>query len=247
MLLLLIGGLFSWFSYKKNKEKETQLIKDVLENEMRELELQSLRALMNPHFIFNSLNSIKGFIIRNEPDVAANYLNKFSHLIRLILSNSQKPLISLSDELKALEMYIQLEGLRLEGKFDYSIHVEEEIKTESIQVAPMIIQPFVENAIWHGLMSKSGPKILTINIRKKGKGIEILINDNGVGRMASQNRRQNFGVKKKSYGMKITENRIKFAQQENAVFVKDLVDSNGEGIGTEVVIQLNSKKHGQTI
>ncbi|MDF1697696.1 MAG: histidine kinase [Saprospiraceae bacterium] len=243
LFLLLLGGLYSWSSYKKNKERETQLVKEVLENEMRELEMQSLRALMNPHFIFNSLNSIKGFIIRNEPEVASDYLNKFSHLIRLILSNSQKSTIPLSDELKALEMYIQLEGLRLEDKFEYSINVHDSVDLNNVRVAPMIIQPFVENSIWHGLMNKKGSKVLHIDIKKEADMISIVITDNGVGRQAAKMRKQNIGIKKKSYGMKITENRIKVAQQENAVIVNDLLDDDKNPCGTEVIIQLNHKNH----
>ena len=243
LILVLIGGVFSWWSYKRNKERETQLVKEVLENEMRELELQSLRALMNPHFIFNSLNSIKGFIIRNESSVAADYLNKFSHLIRLILSNSQKKTISFTEELRSLEIYIQLEGLRLEGKFEYQINIDEGINTNEIQVAPMIIQPFVENAIWHGLMNKQGPKKLNIDIRKSSEHLEIIIRDNGIGRHASKRNQPKKGIKKQSYGMKITENRIRFAQQKNKVIVNDLVDANNEPLGTEVVIQINTKRN----
>ena len=238
MTLLLLGGIWNWVSYKKNKEKETKLMKEVLENEMKKLELQSLRALMNPHFIFNSLNSIKGYIVRNEPRVAANYLNKFSHLIRLILANSQKTLITLKEELNALDIYIQLEGMRLQDNFTYQIKVGEDINQDGIKVAPMIIQPYVENAIWHGLMNLSEEKKLDISIQQKNEILEISIRDNGIGRIEAKKRKQKIGNKKQSFGMKITEDRIKFTQKKNTVFVNDLVDTKGNSLGTEVIIQL---------
>ena len=238
MALLLLGGVWNWISYKKNKEKESKLVKDVFENEMKKLELQSLRALMNPHFIFNSLNSIKGYIVKNEPRVAANYLNKFSHLIRLILTNSQKSSISLAEELKALDIYIQLEGLRLQDKFTYDIIVDKKINIENIKVAPMIIQPYVENAIWHGLLTLTGEKKLNITINIKSGFLEISIKDNGIGREEAKKKKQSINGKKQSFGMKITEDRIRFAQKTNAVSIHDLVDKEGKTKGTEVIIQL---------
>lgn len=238
MLLLFIAGFWNWISYKRNKEKETKLVKEVLENEMKKLELQSLRAMMNPHFIFNSLNSIKGYIVRNEPRVAANYLNKFSHLIRLILANSQMTSITLREELNALDMYIQLEGMRLQDNFSYQIQVGEDINQDQINMAPMIIQPYVENAIWHGLMNLSGEKKLMISIQQKNEILEISIRDNGIGRVEAKKRKQKLGYKKQSFGMKITEDRIKFTQKKNTVFVNDLVDETGSSLGTEVIIQL---------
>ncbi|HEY6436486.1 MAG TPA: histidine kinase, partial [Ignavibacteriaceae bacterium] len=111
---------------------------------------------MNPHFIFNSLNSINAFILENNKLKASEYLSKFSRLVRLILQNSQEPLIPLDKELEALRLYLELEALRFEQKFEYKISVSAEIDTSMVKVPPLIIQPYAENAIWHGLMHLPG-------------------------------------------------------------------------------------------
>ena len=117
-----------------------------------ELEMQALRAQMNPHFIFNSLNSINMFILENNKLQASEYLSKFSRLIRLILQNSQEAFIPLESELEALQLYLELESLRFENKFEYKIAVDDDVDTTVLKVPPLIIQPYAENAIWHGLM-----------------------------------------------------------------------------------------------
>ena len=119
-----------------------------------EIELQSLRTQMNPHFIFNSLNSIKSFIIKNEPRIAADYLSKFAQLMRLILSHSKETTIPLNDELNAVKIYVELEQMRFNNKFEFRINVAEDLDANTISIQPLIIQPYIENAIWHGLMHK---------------------------------------------------------------------------------------------
>ena len=139
----------------------------LLRQKASELEMQALRAQMNPHFIFNSLNSINNFILKNDKTQASDYLIKFSKLIRLILENSTQPLISLSQELDALELYIDLERLRFEYRFDFQIVHDPELDMTSIKVPPLILQPFIENAIHHGLMPKQGEGLVKLNIKEE--------------------------------------------------------------------------------
>lgn len=209
--------------------------------EMAQLEMKSLRAQMNPHFLFNSLNSIKSFIAQNEPRIATRYLTKFSHLIRLILNNSREPLVSLEQELKALELYIELEQLRFEHSFDYHISLDQSLNTEDVVLPPLILQPYVENAIWHGLLQKEDERTLIIKIEKVPDGIVVTIEDNGIGREAAKENKSKTATKHKSLGMAITADRISMVNEglkSNGVQIHDLVGPDGEPLGTEVKIHL---------
>ena len=209
--------------------------------EMAQLEMKSLRAQMNPHFLFNSLNSIKSFIAQNEPRIATRYLTKFSHLIRLILNNSRVPLVSLEQELKALELYIELEQLRFEHSFDYQITLDPALDIEHVMLPPLILQPYVENAIWHGLLHKEGVRKLTIEIEQVTDGMVATIVDNGIGRAAAKQNRSKTATKHKSLGMAITADRISKVHeglQSDGIRIHDLVGADGEPLGTEVKIHL---------
>ena len=137
---------------KRIVEKERKLGKE------RELEMQALRAQMNPHFIFNSLSSINHFVLKNETEAASDYLTKFSKLIRTVLNNSKKSMVSLEEELEMLRLYLEMENLRFKNAFSYGIHLDEMVKPTCIFIPPLLFQPFVENAVWHGLMHKKDPK-----------------------------------------------------------------------------------------
>ncbi len=241
---LLIIALWSWYKYRQSKEKETWMLKEMYEGELKKHELRSLRAMMNPHFIFNSLNSIKSYIIGNESRMATDYLNKFSDLIRRILNNSRLEQITLDEELNTLDLYIQMESMRLEGKFEYQITCGPEVDKHRVMIAPLIIQPFVENAIWHGLVNKEGDRLLKIDVYKNKEGVAIHVLDNGIGRAKARSLSDNNPLKRKSFGINITENRIKFLSSNNPVknslHIVDLVDNDGHAIGTEVIIQINS-------
>jgi LytS/YehU family sensor histidine kinase len=147
-----------------------------------ELEMQALRAQMNPHFIFNCLSSINRFILINKTEEASDYLTKFSRLIRMALINSEKPLITLESELEALRLYLDLERLRFKNAFNYSITFINTIDINAVYIPPMLIQPFAENAIWHGLMHKKGIGCLEIQLRATGKKLTCAVIDNGIGR-----------------------------------------------------------------
>ncbi len=208
-----------------------------------ELEMQALRAQMNPHFIFNSLNSINNFILRNEKEQASDYLIKFSKLIRLILENSRCSLISLDKELEALALYIELEALRFDHSFEHEIRYSNDLDTLSIKVPPLILQPFVENAIHHGLMPKNAPGHLDIDIREKDDFLFFTIKDDGIGREKSAKLRDHTKLMHQSLGLAVTSERIKALTKDNSntaskVEIHDLVDPTGKAEGTEVRVNL---------
>ena len=153
-----------------------------LEKEKNNLEMQALRAQMNPHFIFNCLSSINRFILINKTEEASDYLTKFSRLIRMALHNSEKPLITLENELEALRLYLDLERLRFKNAFNYSITFINTIDINAVYIPPMLIQPFAENAIWHGLMHKKDIGCLEIQLCAEDKTLTCAIIDNGIGR-----------------------------------------------------------------
>ena len=206
-----------------------------------ELEMQALRAQMNPHFIFNSLNSINRFILQNNRTQASEYLTKFSKLVRLILQNSQAPLISLESELEALELYLDLEALRFDHRFGYKISVPKDLDIEALQVPPLIIQPYTENAIWHGLMHKEDKGQLDIEVSEEKDHLYFKIADNGIGRKQAAAMASKSATKHKSMGLKITRDRIAMLQKvngESPVKIIDLENTDGSAAGTEVIIKM---------
>jgi ligand-binding sensor domain-containing protein len=233
-ILTFIGIVYFLLQYRiKSIRKQEQL-----KFKIASLEIQSLRSQMNPHFIFNALNSINGFIVENKTHLASNYLTKFSRLIRLILENSKSETISLQKEVETLKLYLLMEGIRFDNKFDYEIFIEEKIDLDYINIAPLIIQPFAENSIWHGLMHKPTKGHLQINILQNDNILVIEIIDNGIGRAKSTELKSKESNKHKSYGMEITTQRILNANPKNSVIISDLIDQTENTIGTNVTISL---------
>jgi hypothetical protein len=224
----------------KKRAAETNRIRQ----QMAELENQALRSQMNPHFIFNCLNSINGFIVGNNPDEASRFVTKFSRLIRLILENSKVPYVSLEQELSALKIYIDLEKMRFESGFESKIEVNPNLHTSAVFVPPMIFQPFVENAIWHGLLHKETSGKLLVDIFEADSHLVVKIQDNGIGRTAAAELKSKTSLKTKSYGLAITRQRIEnFNANQNtetkdAVSVEDLTDHSGSPCGTRVTLKL---------
>jgi ligand-binding sensor domain-containing protein len=248
-LLLLVFILISlvWLgaNFRSRIKQRRENEKAETERRIAELRLSALRAQMNPHFIFNAINSIQHFVLQNDSEQAYNYLAKFSRLIRLVLDQSQSETIPLGQELKMLNLYIELEQLRFERPFTYEIEVDPDLIEENIKVPGMLIQPFVENAIWHGLLpKKTGDAKIRISILKSGPVIEILIEDNGVGRN-SENAVKKEDEKHRSYGLQITEERLRLADQKSpdqpVIHITDLKDENGSPAGTRVIIHLASE------
>jgi hypothetical protein len=231
----------------ERSERETQIAEmrqktAELQQQATELEMQALRAQMNPHFIFNSLNSINRFILQNNRAQASEYLTKFSKLVRLILQNSQASLIPLEVELEALGLYLDLEAVRFDHRFDYKISVSKDLDIDVLKVPPLIIQPYAENAIWHGLMHKEEKGHLDIEITQEKNHLFFKIADNGIGRKAAAELSSKSATKHKSMGLKITADRIAMLQssngQESPVSFIDLVSPDGRAAGTEVIIKM---------
>jgi hypothetical protein len=184
----IVGMVYLYFSQRLKvvrKANELNAEKLKLEQELQQSMLASIKSQMNPHFLFNALNTIQSYIYTNEKENASIYLGKFSELTRMILDMSNKETVSLSDELKAIQLYLDLEQLRFEDKLEYEIRVAETIPKESTYLPPMLIQPYIENAIKHGLLHSKNKWLLQLTIEQKNDGIEIAVDDNGIGREKS--------------------------------------------------------------
>jgi tetratricopeptide (TPR) repeat protein len=221
----------------KNVSRRKKLL---FEKKVSETEMTALRAQMNPHFIFNALNSIHTYIQENNNKIASSYLLKFSELTRIILENSLHQAILLSEELHALDLYLSLERLRLDEKLDYEIEVAADIDKDNILIPPLILQPFIENAIVHGLQENKGK--IRINISKNRGMLHCVITDNGIGRKkASEVKKATYAGKKESLGMKLTEQRIAIinkTKKANAyVSIADILN-NGQSAGVRVELLL---------
>ncbi len=206
--ILFVAALASFIFYKRKRDAVEKQQEAEFKTEVTDTEMKALRAQMNPHFIFNSLNSISDYISKNNIPDADKYLSKFAKLMRLILENSEQKEIALQDDLKALELYMQLEALRMKNKFTHSIDVDKAIDTSTTFVPPLILQPFVENSIWHGIAGKEGNGHINIFIRKEGNEmINCIVEDDGIGRKRSATT-DAASKAKTSLGMKITQERI---------------------------------------
>lgn len=207
--VLLVAALVSFMFYKKRRDAKQKQQEAEFKTEVAGTEMKALRAQMNPHFIFNSLNSISDYIAKNDMAAADKYLSKFAKLMRRILENSEQKEVPLAEDLKALELYMQLESLRMNNKFSYEIKVDDDIDKETILVPPLILQPFVENSIWHGIAEKEGHGNILIHIKKEGDNlINCIVEDNGVGRKQPSIANNKGKKENSSLGMRITQSRI---------------------------------------
>ncbi len=236
LALLLIGLLALGISLRMQAIRR----KEEWKKRLLELETAALRSQMNPHFLFNSLNSIRHYILKHDKYEAADYLTKFSKLIRMILQNSRKNSIELQDELDALRLYLELESLRLEGRFEYSIKVDQMLLDNTTFLPPLILQPFAENAIWHGLMPKEGKGKLEITLSVENDELICTIEDDGIGRKASAAMREDLGGQ--SLGSSITKDRLEMSpvlkKMKASVEYFDLVNASGDPSGTTVKLRL---------
>ncbi len=244
-LALLFYLIIRWrfrMQFRRQMEKtQTEQQLSELKRRSSELEMLALRSQMNPHFIFNSLNSINRFILQNNKSQASEYLTKFSRLIRFILQNSEQPRITLDRELQALELYLELEAVRFDHHFAYTITVDPFLDPGAVMVPPLIIQPYAENAIWHGLMHKEEKGLLEIELRRKGRFLWCIIRDDGIGRQKATELKSKSANTHKSLGMHITANRIELLQQDAQaarVHINDLTWPDGTAAGTEVILQI---------
>ncbi len=248
-LFIILVALLIYYLFRRRVAgiREKEKTRANYERKIAEVEMSSLRAQMNPHFMFNSLNSINNFILKNDPDNASDYLTKFSRLMRLILDNSRSEWVFLENELKALQLYIELEAVRFDNAFNYSIEVTQDVNPETVMVPPLIIQPYVENAIWHGLLHRKDPGgRIDIKLWKNNGTFYIEIEDNGVGRDEAKRLNSKTATKQKSHGMKITAQRIEVVNKiynvDAGVIISDLDDKTGSS-GTSVLISFKYKTH----
>ena len=207
-LIVLFSAMAVFVFYKRKRDAVEKKHESELRTQAMDTEMKALRAQMNPHFIFNSLNSIKNYIDKNDTAKASLYTFKFAKLMRMILENSERKEIPIAQDLKALELYMQLEALRMHNKFIYEIKVDDAIDQENTLIPPLILQPFVENSIWHGISQKECDGRIWISIHKEGDMINCIVEDNGVGIPEPDHSEQSAHADKKSLGMKITKSRI---------------------------------------
>lgn len=223
------------------QQLENHLKQQTLEQQAKDLEMQALRAQMNPHFIFNCLNSIDRFILKNETEAASDYLTQFARLIRQVLQNSQRPLITLQDELDMLQLYLEMEQLRFKESFRYTISFTKETDPNELMVPPLVLQPFCENSIWHGLMQKEGDRMLDIIMDVKDDVLQCRIMDNGIGIKKASMQKNRSEEKQRSYGFSITAKRLQLLNGDlipHPVEIKDIVDDRGNIAGTTVTLYI---------
>jgi len=229
---------------KSDRELINQLKeKEKYDKELAELKISSLRSQMNPHFIFNSLNSIKLYIINNEKENAVYYLNKFSKLIRKILATTREKEISLADEIETMDLYVNIENIRFNNEIEFVINADKNLNLDTIKIPSLILQPFLENAIWHGLSSKKDNKKLVLSVEKENDShVKITITDNGIGRKRSAEINKQKLHKKNSIGIKLTEERLsnfaKDFQHNYSITFKDLYDHDKNPTGTKVSLKI---------
>jgi tetratricopeptide (TPR) repeat protein len=258
IVLLLIGFIFSRIVLLKKKNEahlrkraENELEIERLEGERakvalleraKELEIQALRSQMNPHFIFNCLNAINRFVLGHETEAASDYLTKFSKLMRMIMNHSRHSVIPLADELEVLSLYLDMESLRFKNAFDYHIRLEDDIEAGDIFIPPLLLQPFVENAVWHGLMHKNGGGELSVEVGERNGILTVIIQDNGVGRKRAGILKSKSVEKYKSMGLQITAQRLALLTGEgkpgHLFEIEDLYDEDGNAAGTRVVLKI---------
>lgn len=242
LLLSFLGGslvfIILYVLYRQRRLKNDKKIL-TLEQEM-------LRNQMNPHFIFNSLNSIKLYIINNEKENAVYYLNKFSKLIRKILIASTEKEISLEEEIENMALYMNIENIRFSNEITYQVHIDETLNISSIKIPSLILQPFLENAIWHGLSAKTqNKKIKLVAKREQDRHVTISITDNGIGRVASEKIKNEKKLKRHSVGLHITKARLenfsKNFKENYTLEIIDLYNQDNLAIGTRVILQIPIK------
>ncbi|MEM6726603.1 MAG: histidine kinase, partial [Bacteroidota bacterium] len=231
-----LGLIYAYYQFRINqiRRKEQHL------RELAEFENAVLRLQMNPHFIFNSLNSIQAYIAEKDTFTAQEYLARFGKLIRTILEKAKEPYLSITEEVELLELYLDTENIRLDQKMDYEIQIDDQIDEDELKLPTMLLQPFVENAIWHGISPKEGKGTITIHFTQKGNVLFIEIADNGIGRQAAKAQSQK-RKRHQSMALEITRKRLAYLSDQGskkASFeIKDR-DENDPSSGTLVIVKI---------
>lgn len=244
--IALVAAYFLYRNNQQNRKLEAQHLRQLeteFEQKLADTEMTTLRAQMNPHFIFNCLNSIKLYTLQNNADKASDYLTKFARLIRLVLENSRSERVTLQNELEALQLYIELEAMRFKQKVQFMIQVAPEIDQQYVQIPPLLLQPYVENAIWHGLMHKAEGGSVQVEVRQSTDHLlHVEITDDGIGRERARTLKSKSAGLHKSFGMQVTADRIRMINQlyniQTQAQVFDLMAPDGEPLGTKVVLDI---------
>lgn len=231
---------------EQNEAEKLKSIALAYDNEISQLRLDALRSQMNPHFIFNALNSIKAYLIDNNKEKAIYYLNKFAKLIRKILEGSRTDSVSLNDELETIALYLSIENIRFSESVKFEISVDPKIDTNSAKIPSLILQPFIESALWHGLMQKEGARSIAIEVTGNQEKIFLSIEDNGIGRQNALLQSEKKTLKRESLGIQFAHERLNFFNKIYAsnysIEIQDLQSETGEPLGTRVLFTLEGLK-----
>jgi tetratricopeptide (TPR) repeat protein len=230
-LMISVAGLFYIVLYRRKAKFREKVVLT---------ELKALRAQMNPHFIFNALGSIHNFVLQNNNTKASDYLLKFSRLMRLILNNSLSEQVPLEKEIEALTLYMQLEAARMQNKFSFDIIIDEGIDEENILIPPLLLQPFVENAIWHGIGHKEGPGYILVKLKKYGDLLHCTIEDNGIGRKKAMEISSKSVTDRGSVGIKITKERLQIINQRKKANGEIAFTDLPEGLRVEIQVPVEN-------
>jgi tetratricopeptide (TPR) repeat protein len=262
-VLLLLGVIY--FRFVRLKRRNEEYRRKRAENELeiqrlegerakaallqraKELEVQALRSQMNPHFVFNCLNAINRFILSHEAEAASDYLTKFSRLMRMIMNHSRHSMVTLAEETEMLRLYLDMERLRFKDAFDYSIEAGADVDAGELLIPPLLLQPFVENAVWHGLMHKEERGWLSITMEVHEEVLTCIIRDNGIGRRKAALLKSKSVEKHKSMGLQITAERMALLTGTDAkkpfFTIEDLYDEYGNAAGTQVTLTIRVYHH----
>lgn len=235
--------IYGLYLYRIRQIEHAERLRTEFNRQLAESRMEALRAQMNPHFIFNCLNSINRYIIKGDVKTSSLYLTRFAQLIRLILDNSKSKKVVLANELEALRLYVDMESLRFDHKFTFDIACDDDVDADQINVPPLLIQPYVENAIWHGLLHKDGNGHLSVRVSLEDESLlRCTITDNGIGRAKAAEYKSKNAPTRQSVGMKLTEERLHHASdasvQTGSQNIIDLFDENGQACGTQVVLTI---------
>ena len=246
LIVALILGTFALIYWIRIRQvKQRQRLQSMFERQLTEMEIRALRAQLNPHFIFNSLNTLKHFLISGKARQGVRFVNKFAGLLRMILSQSQQTETTLGSELEFVELYLNLEQMRSEDSFEWELEVEEGLEPDQLMVPPLLIQPFAENAVWHGLMPKEEHRKLWLRVFRKNQLLCLEVEDNGVGREKAAEFRSQRSHRQASYGTEISRQRLHHLMEEGASYeplkITDLKSDEGRALGTRVTLVLPIK------
>jgi LytS/YehU family sensor histidine kinase len=245
VVLLALVAISTIIIYKRRKLfRKLALLEEKiqLEKNLSKSVLTSIKAQMNPHFFYNALNTIQAYIFTNDADNAGKYLSKFSKLTRRILEMSEAEFVNLSEEINTLKLYLELEEARFDDDFFFKIEVDENVDLDMMRIPPMLIQPYIENAIKHGLLHKSGEKHLRVSFEIREEILMISIDDNGIGRATSNQRNAIKNAKHKSFATEANAKRLEVLNQTGETPVTceiiDKVDANNSALGTCVILRI---------